>query len=66
MKSAMGSDRIERRARRYVPPPCEHCAKAQVKVVSRTPYVLYLRCFACAHVWSVTKPEARTADLSET
>jgi uncharacterized Zn finger protein len=57
MKPSKGADRTERRARRYVPPPCEKCSKAQVKVVSRTPYVLYLRCFACAHVWSVTKPE---------
>ena len=57
MESVKEQERIERRAQRYVPPPCEQCGRPHVKVVSRTPYVLYLRCFACAHVWSVTKPE---------
>ena len=29
-----------------------------VAVVTRTDYVLYVRCAACAFVWSVPKPSA--------
>jgi len=41
---------------RFVVPPCQHCQQATGAVVSRTPYVLYLRCHSCGHVWSVPKP----------
>ena len=44
--------------RRYVfkPPPCESCRSSTTEVASRTDWVLYIRCDACAHVWSVPKP----------
>jgi hypothetical protein len=43
-----------RSATRLVPPPCPQCA-GSVRVVSRTDYVLYLRC-QCAYLWSTPKP----------
>ena len=47
--------RTERRQARFSPPPCPKCA-AKTAVVTRTDYVLYVRCTACAYVWSVPKP----------
>jgi hypothetical protein len=56
--------RPERRVARFTVPDCPHCVEQEreghVDVVSRTPYVLYLRCRTCAAVWSVPKPGART------
>jgi uncharacterized Zn finger protein len=47
---------VERRRFAFKPPPCESCASTQTEVATRTDYVLYLRCWACGHVWSVPKP----------
>lgn len=47
---------LERRERRVPEPPCPVCGGEQVAVVTRTDYVLYFRCAACAAVWSVPKP----------
>ena len=46
----------ERRIQRFAPPPCPECKGRGVRVMSRTPYVLYVRCEQCLHLWSVPKP----------
>jgi uncharacterized Zn finger protein len=46
---------VERRTRRLAIPPCPYCA-VPPRVVSRTDYVIYVRCERCAHVWSIDKP----------
>jgi hypothetical protein len=46
----------DRRRLAFKPPPCESCGSANTEVTTRTDYVLYIRCWACAHVWSVPKP----------
>jgi hypothetical protein len=46
---------VERRTRRLSIPPCPNCA-APPRVVSRTDYVLYVRCAQCAYVWCIEKP----------
>ena len=53
-----GSD-LDRRSPvcRFVVPPCVVCERDSTKVVSRTPYCLYVRCSACGYVWSVPKPD---------
>jgi hypothetical protein len=48
--------RQDRRRVRLVLCPCRTCGDPAPMVVSRTPYVIYLRCCACASVWSVAKP----------
>jgi hypothetical protein len=55
---------------RLIPPPCPECGNQDrygqyghgpqpVMVVSRTDYIVYLRCAACGHVWSTPKPNMR-------
>ena len=46
----------ERRRYAFTPPPCESCRSTKTEVTTRTDYVLYIRCWACGHVWSVPKP----------
>jgi translation initiation factor 2 beta subunit (eIF-2beta)/eIF-5 len=46
----------ERRRHAFTPSFCESCGSAKTEVTTRTDYVLYIRCWACGHVWSVTKP----------
>ena len=48
--------RYDRRRARLFLAACRACGDTSPVVVSRTPYVIYLRCCACASVWSVTKP----------
>ena len=36
--------------------PCPLCAGSDNRVVTRTDYVLYVRCHRCPHVWSIPKP----------
>jgi ribosomal protein S27E len=45
----------EKRIRRAVIHPCQHCGH-DPKVVSRTAFVLYVRCANCAETWTVPKP----------
>jgi hypothetical protein len=45
----------EKRIRRAVIHRCQHCGH-DPKVVTRTPYVLYVRCANCGDTWSVAKP----------
>jgi hypothetical protein len=47
---------FERRRERVQPPPCSECGSTKTDIATRTPYVLYVRCSACAFVWSVPKP----------
>jgi hypothetical protein len=56
---------VERRTRRLSIPPCSQCA-APPRVVSRTDYVIYVRCGQCAHVWSIEKPGWTVANASQT
>jgi hypothetical protein len=46
----------DRRRDRLAVPPCDECGSTATAVVSRTDYVLYVRCPACGLVWSVPKP----------
>ena len=46
----------ERRHHAFTPPFCESCGSCKTEVATRTDYVLYIRCWACGHVWSVPKP----------
>ena len=46
----------ERRKHAFAPPFCESCRSCKTEVTTRTDYVLYIRCWACGHVWSVPKP----------
>jgi flavoprotein len=51
---------FDRRKERLRLPPCQTCRTAvPVAVVSRTDYVLYLRCSGCGGVRSVPKPGVR-------
>ena len=47
---------VERRRFAFTPPFCESCDSSKTEVATRTDYVLYIRCWACGHVWSVPKP----------
>jgi hypothetical protein len=48
---------IERRRRRLVLPPCPACgSRASLQVIARTAFVLYVKCVACAFVWTEQKP----------
>ena len=49
----------ERRRDRFLVPPCSECGSTATAVVSRTDYVLYLRCAACGLVWAVPKGNAQ-------
>jgi len=40
-------------------PNCPTCGAKTAHVVSRTDYVLYLRCDKCPTVWSIPKPGVR-------
>ena len=51
-----GSDR---RFARGDLPACPQCAKDEATIATRTDYVVYLRCPACFHVWSIPKPGAQ-------
>jgi hypothetical protein len=46
---------VERREHRLSIPYCPHC-NVPPRVVSRTDYVVYVRCERCAHVRSIEKP----------
>jgi hypothetical protein len=47
---------VEQRLCRLAIPPCQQCSVPDPRVVSRTDYVIYVRCEQCAHVWSIEKP----------
>jgi hypothetical protein len=47
---------FDRRRQRLQPPPCSECGSTKTAVATRTPYVVYVRCAACACVWSIPKP----------
>jgi hypothetical protein len=46
----------DRRSQRISVTACETCGATRVAIVSRTDYVLYLRCPDCCQVWSLPKP----------
>lgn len=46
----------DRRQHRLVLLPCTACGQDDLRVLLRTPYVLYVRCEHCAAVWTVAKP----------
>jgi hypothetical protein len=46
---------VERRTHRLSIPHCPNC-DAPPRIVTRTGYVVYVRCEQCAHVWSIEKP----------
>src|SRR4051794_26916378 len=48
--------RDRRHANRLTIPDCGQCASSETAVATRTTFVLYIRCAACCHVWSVPKP----------
>jgi hypothetical protein len=45
----------ERRHTRLTPDPCAACGH-EVRVMLRTPYVLYMRCDRCLAMWTAPKP----------
>jgi ribosomal protein S27E len=45
----------ENRLGRAVIHPCQQCGHNPT-VVTRTPYVVYVRCANCGETWSVPKP----------
>jgi len=47
---------VESRTERLELPECPTCATPHPTVMSRTLYVLYVRCDSCLHFWSVMKP----------
>jgi hypothetical protein len=59
--SGVGDNRsFERRINRLPLPPCSAChTTTHLRVVSRTDYVLYVRCGHCLEVWSLPKPDVR-------
>jgi hypothetical protein len=57
--------RLDRRRARLFVAPCRACGDTAPVVVSRTPYVIYLRCCACASVWSVAKPGEAVGSFGE-
>lgn len=46
----------DRRRQRLELPPCPECSSDDVRVMTRTDYVVYIRCEQCLHLWSVPKP----------
>jgi uncharacterized Zn finger protein len=46
----------DRRRTRLVISGCRTCGAPSPVVVSRTPYVVYVRCSPCGSVWSIAKP----------
>jgi hypothetical protein len=46
----------DRRQNRLQVARCAACEHDDVRVILRTPHVLYLRCYACTHLWTVPKP----------
>jgi hypothetical protein len=46
----------DRRQDRLQLAPCAACEHDDVRVILRTPHLLYLRCYACTHLWTVPKP----------
>src|SRR5688500_14831096 len=46
----------DRRQNRLQVAPCAACEHDNVRVILRTPHLLYLRCYACTHLWTVPKP----------
>ena len=46
----------DRRRDRLRLAPCAACEHDDVRVILRTPHLLYLRCYACTHLWTVPKP----------
>ena len=47
---------VDRRQDRLQLAPCAACEHDDVRVILRTPHLLYLRCYACTHLWTVPKP----------
>jgi hypothetical protein len=47
---------LDLRLHRLAVPPCTSCGSDRTAVVSRTPYVVYLRCSYCGDVWSLPMP----------
>jgi len=45
----------DRRQNRLTPDPCAACGH-EVRVMLRTPDVLYMRCDRCLAMWTVPKP----------
>jgi ribosomal protein S27E len=46
----------DRRRERLLLSACRTCGHTAPVVVSRTEYVVYVRCGVCASVWSLAKP----------
>jgi hypothetical protein len=46
----------DRRQDRLRLAPCAACEHDDVRVILRTPHLLYLRCYGCTHLWTVPKP----------
>jgi hypothetical protein len=55
--------RADRRYDRLQLSSCENCGTLEVRVATRTEYVVYVRCLECMHVWSVVKPDHRSAAM---
>jgi hypothetical protein len=47
---------LERRKARLALTPCKNCGSPHTAVTLRIEFFVYLRCPACAHVWSLPKP----------
>jgi hypothetical protein len=46
----------DRRACRAKVLPCERCGADRIRVLTRTDWVIYVRCEACFDMWSIEKP----------
>jgi len=53
----------DRRRDRLRLAPCAACEHDDVRVILRTPHLLYLRCYACTHLWTVPKPGLRGTNM---
>jgi uncharacterized Zn finger protein len=47
---------VDRRRNRLTLDCCHQCGSDAVRVVTRTEYVVYVRCDRCGHVASIAKP----------
>jgi hypothetical protein len=57
LKSTLADTVIERRHDRIALAPCATCGHDKdLRVMLRTPYVLYVRCEHCVVLWTVPKP----------
>ena len=48
--------KLDRRRNRLALPGCPECGEEEPRVLMRTDFVLYVRCEACAVVWTVWRP----------